>query len=201
MPAEAAVRDALRCRLLGEAGGVTEAVAEFWVPRSQARADLAVIGESMDGFEIKTAQDTLRRLPWQASAYARVFDRCTVVVAAKHQVRVLEMLPEWWGVTVVSVNRTVAFTEIRAAGSNPAVDAETLVRLLWRDEAMTALTAVGLRPDKRSSRGSLWKDLLELPLAELRSVVRRAILQRDPGQARIGTRRFTTPPGTAAAGP
>jgi hypothetical protein len=151
-------------------------------------------------FEIKTERDTLRRLPRQALAYARVFDWCTVVVAEKHRERVVEMLPEWWGITVVSVNGSVEFSEVRAAESNPKVDPGTLVRLLWRNEAMAALTCMGLEPDTRSPRSSLWNELLRLPLAELRDVVRRAILQRDPAQARIATRRFTIQPGAAAAG-
>ena len=42
------------------------------MPRSNERAGIAVIGTRMDGFEIKTERDTLRRLPRQASAYARL---------------------------------------------------------------------------------------------------------------------------------
>jgi predicted nucleic acid-binding protein len=36
------------------------------------------------GFEIKTARDTLRRLPTQIEAYSRYFDHAVLVVAEKH---------------------------------------------------------------------------------------------------------------------
>jgi hypothetical protein len=199
MQAETAVRDALRRRLVAESGESLETVAEFWVPRSHVRADLAVIGRSMDGFEIKTERDSLQRLPRQAVAYGRVFDQCTVVVAEKHCDRVHGMLPPWWGITTVSGNGTVVFTEVRAADSNPELDPDTLVRLLWHDEAMAALTRLGREPDKQSSRNSLWHELLQLPVTELREVVRRAILHRDPAQARIATRRFMVAGGVSAA--
>jgi peptidoglycan hydrolase-like protein with peptidoglycan-binding domain len=61
-----------------------EAVFEFWVPQSNGRADVAVIGTTMDGFEIKTERDSLRRLPRQADAYSRVFDHCHAVLAHRH---------------------------------------------------------------------------------------------------------------------
>ena len=201
MQPEAAVREALRARVLAEASEVQQAVPEFWVPRSHERADLAVIGQSMDAFEIKTEHDTLRRLPRQALAYARVFDRCTAVVAEKHREPALEMLPRWWGVTTVRTNGSVVFNELRRRDFNPEVDPDTLVRLLWRDEAVTALAGLGREPDTRASRGSLWNELLRLPVAELKNIVRRAILHRDPSRARIPTRRFTIGPAAAAAPP
>ena len=63
----------------------------------------------MSAFEIKTERDTLRRLPRQATAYARLFDQCTVVVAERHVAAAMEMLPMWWGViAVVTDDRTQA---------------------------------------------------------------------------------------------
>jgi hypothetical protein len=202
MATEAAIRDALRERLLAAIAGARDTVDEFWVPRSNERADLAVIGRSMDGFEIKTERDTLRRLPRQVAAYGRLFDRCSVVVAEKHRDDAQVMLPAWWGITTVHVNGGVSFTEIRKARSNPAVDPEILVRLLWKEEAVIALMKLGHAPDECASRGALWRDLLAAAtLAQLRGAVRRAILNRDPARARITTRRFMLPPATSQAAP
>jgi hypothetical protein len=97
---EAVVRESLSHEILA-ALPRAEAVYEFWVPRSNERADVAVIGPTMDGFEIKTGRDTLRRLPRQAAAYARLFDRCYVVLADRHVEEALDILPEWWGITVI----------------------------------------------------------------------------------------------------
>jgi hypothetical protein len=60
---EAEVRDALPTHLLAAIVGAEVTVDEFWVPRSNERADIAVLGRQMDGFEIKTHRDTLRRIP------------------------------------------------------------------------------------------------------------------------------------------
>lgn len=200
MGAEAVVRDALRERVLAAIYGARDTVDEFWVPRSHERADLAVIGRSMDGFEIKTERDTLRRLPRQIEAYGRLFDRCSVVVAEKHCHEAAVLLPDWWGITTVHVNGGVSFTEIRHPKRNPAVDPEILVRLLWKEEAAMALVNLGAAPGERASRGALWRALLETAnLSQLRAAVRRALLSRDPARARIATQRFTVAAATQAA--
>ena len=199
--AEAIVRSALRDRLLSEVSGAREGVEEFWVRRSHERADLAVIGSTLDAFEIKTERDTLQRLPRQATAYARLFDHCTAVVAEKHLDAASLLLPDWWGITVTSVGKSPRFEKTREARPNPAIDPQTLVRLLWRNDAMAALTELGHRPDPGASRGALWNELLDrASIASLRTTVRLAILNRDPAGARIPTRRFTTALGTAGAG-
>lgn len=186
------MRDALRVRL-AEIAGAHHALDEFWVPRSNERADIAVIGRTMDGFEIKSERDTLTRLPRQADAYGRLFDRCTAVVAEKHCQRAVELLPTWWGITTVTLNGCVTFTVVRDAAPNPSIDPHTLVRLLWRDEAMAALVRLGAAPEPRASRGSLWNELLRsATLTQLRDSVRHALLARDPAQARIATRRLRT---------
>jgi hypothetical protein len=196
------VRDALRSRLLAETYGARDAVDEFWVPRSNERADLAVIGRWMDGFEIKTDRDTLRRLPRQALAYGRLFDRCTAVLAERHSEAATQILPTWWGITTVHVNGSVTFDVVRKPALNHNVDPEILVRLLWRDEAAAALNSLGCDHDTRAPRTSLWRALLHATsLAQLRGIVRRAILGRDSSTVRIATRRFTTAPPALESGP
>ena len=81
------------------------------------------------------------------------------------------ILPEWWGITTVTVNDAVTFTVVRKASSNPSVDPEILVRLLWRDEAFDALVAIGRTPDVRTTRSRLWAELLRF--ASLSSAPRR----------------------------
>lgn len=189
---EAAVRTALRQRVLAETTGATDAVDEFWVPSSHVRADLAVIGRCMDGFEIKTERDTLRRLPRQVEAYSRLFDRCTAVVAEKHADPVVGMLPDWWGITTVHVNGSVMFNKVREPRANRHVDPEIIVRLLWREEVLLTLVTLGVEPDPKASRHTLWHTLLNsVSLVQLRRAVRLALINRDPARARIATRRFT----------
>ncbi|HXD53121.1 MAG TPA: sce7726 family protein [Solirubrobacteraceae bacterium] len=200
MRPEALVRGALRQHLLDPMAGPCEFVDELWVPRTNERADLAVLARSMDGFEIKTSTDNLRRLQRQADAYARIFDHCTVVAAPNHVSGVAEILPDWWGVMTVRVGDRVTFDSARPAAPNPSIDVEVLVRLLWRDEVLSALKALGTEPDAKATRGRLWTQLLEgTTVARLRSIVRRALLGRDPKSARIATRRITAQLASASA--
>ncbi|MGO9581538.1 MAG: sce7726 family protein [Acidimicrobiales bacterium] len=186
---EADVRRSLRTQVLAAAPASAEVVFEFWVPQSNERADLAVISTTMDGFEIKTERDTLKRLPRQADAYARVFDRCHAVLAQRHVDLALEILPAWWGVQVIRDGPS--FLTLREAEPNDRVDPQTLVRLLWRDEAYTTLCELDTVPDPRTGRFKLWEMLLAiLDLDSLRQVVRDTLLCRDAAQARIPSQRF-----------
>lgn len=197
---EALVRGALRQHMRDQVAGPCGFVDEMWVPKTNERADLAVLGRSMDGFEIKTHRDNLRRLERQAGAYARIFDRCTVVAAPKHVAPIVDLLPEWWGIITIAVGESVIFTQLRPAGQNSSIDVETLVRLMWREEALHALHALGADPDAHATRGRLWRQLLEsTTAARLRSIVRRALLGRDPARARIATRHVTAQLASASA--
>jgi hypothetical protein len=171
---ERRVRDALSQRVLAQPElGPSCAYQEFWVPRSHERLDLAVVGKRMHGFEIKTERDTLRRLE-------------------KHLEQARSLLPDWWGISTVAYNGHVEFKSIRKPRKNPAVDAEILVRLLWREEALTALQQFGASPARSAHRASLWGELLErCSLTQLRSAVRAALLYRHGN--RVGGRTLNPP--------
>lgn len=188
---EAIVRESLRHDLLAHVPSA-EAVYEFWVPRTYERADVAVIGPTMDGFEIKTERDNLKRLPRQAAAYSRLFDRCYVVLADRHVGEAIEMLPPWWGMILIRGEAMPAFERLREAGINHDVDPETLVRLLWRNEVYSVLCALGAPPEPKAGRFRMWEELLDLAdIDMLKSVVRQTLIRRDPNLARISSRRFT----------
>jgi hypothetical protein len=198
---EAVVLEALRARLIRPADhGTRRAFQELWVPRSHERVDLAVIGQRMDGFEIKSERDTLRRLPRQVVAYSRVMDRCTLVVAEKHVESAQALVPDWWGLSTVACNGHVRFRAVRGARMNPAVDPEILVRLLWREEALAALKSLGADPDPKSHRSSLWRELLDrCSVRQLRSAVRSALLGRDPARVRPPASRLSSAADVGAA--
>jgi len=190
MLTEAAIRTAVVRDVAAAVGQPAHVVFEFWVPRSHERADVAVIGRStLHGLEIKTARDSLKRLPRQAAAYTRIFDRCEAVLATRHLEVALEILPPWWGVRLV--NDDASLTMMRAAEPNSGVDAEILVRLLWRDEAYAAVSGLDDDIDPRACRHQLWTILLDtLDIESLKTVVRHALLSRKATSARVPTRRF-----------
>ncbi|WP_312487355.1 hypothetical protein [Sphingomonas sp.] len=58
---------------------------EFSLNGTGIRADLALLDrDTFYGVEIKSASDTLKRLPSQMEGYARYFDRTELIVAPKH---------------------------------------------------------------------------------------------------------------------
>ncbi len=181
MPREHAIRAALRPFAIATAEDPrARVIEEFWTPASHERADLAVVGDLLHGYEIKSAADTLRRLPRQAAAFGRVFDRCTAVIAAKHESRANELLPTWWGLVLVEPGHKLTFRVQRSAQPNQGVDATLIVRLLWRDEASQILSGLGVQPDVRGGRSAMWTQLLEsLPAKAVREEVRKALRTRE----------------------
>ena len=51
-------------------------------------------------FEIKSNENTLRRLPGQIEIYSRTLETVTLVVGNKHLEQALKVIPKWWGVVV-----------------------------------------------------------------------------------------------------
>ena len=172
-----------------------QVINEFWVPITHERVDVTVIGSMMQAFEIKTSHDTLRRLSRQATAYGRVFDQCTAVVAECHSESTMAIVPEWWGILLIGGGETPTLTQIREPGSNPDVDPRTLVRLLWRDEAHAALAELGVALPARSGRAAMWDELLRVTDTEkLRGIVTHAFQRRHAEGARYRWRRITANP-------
>lgn len=195
---EARVRDDLRSGMLHGMPHGAAVLYEFWLPCGNTRADVVVLSGCMMAFEIKTRRDTLLRLPHQARAYGRVFDRCFAVVAERHVPGSLDILPEWWGIAVIAEDPAVPkFAPIRLGGRNVDIDPEILVRLLWRDEVRRILRALGHGDRATGSRSSMWNHLLSVvDASRLSALVREALSLRHAASAdRIGRfpRGATTP--------
>jgi hypothetical protein len=124
-------------------------VPEFSVLRGAARIDLASLGTTLDGWEVKGDLDDVSRLPRQVEAYSRVFDRITLVTGARLAARAGVIVPRWWGLAVA---RDGGIETIRSASRNPAVDPTEVADLLWRDELVTALAVVTGRRGRGSRR-------------------------------------------------
>lgn len=190
---EADVRSALHATLRprSEGGAEEYLVDEFWIPRSGVRADVAAVGQRLRAFEIKTHRDTLSRLDRQAQMYALIFEECTAVIADRHLTKAIGVLPSWWGLLLITGDKSVEFETVRASARNPDVDSQTLVRLLWRDEVFRLLVGLGETPPPKAGRTWMWESLLSLIQPDaVPAVVAEALLRRDPRRARIPTQRF-----------
>lgn len=156
-------------------------VDEMSVLTGECRVDVALINGRLEGFEIKSESDSLARLPRQALAFGRVFDRLTMVCAERHLEAAQALLPEWWGIEVAE-QRGVRTRIIRkrVARANPAVEPRAVAQLLWRSEALAALEDMDAARGLRSKpRRTLWSALAEAaPRRELRALVREALRAR-----------------------
>lgn len=160
---ESEVRSALLQRLASQHVGERDTLVleELGLCQAQARVDIAVVNGRLEGWEIKTAADSLARLPRQEKVYSRVFDRVWLVADGRHVPDALGLIPEWWGVLRIDPrDGGCDFRQVRRSLLNPAVDLTSLVRLLWREEVLAELTALGAANGlTRAPRAVLWDAL------------------------------------------
>lgn len=179
-----------RVAALGAAHGDTLILHELSLCQAEARVDLAAVNGRLVGYEIKTAVDTLVRLPRQQEVYSRVLDRVWLVADGRHIDRAMVLIPDWWGVMRIADRRGVCHLQVvRRSKLNPNVDPYSLVRLLWRDEVLGELEALGLSAKlTRAPRRVLWDELAgavpsRLSLPQLQSNVRARLKSRGDWRA------------------
>jgi len=157
-------------------------VEELGINHGSVRADVAVINGIMDCYEIKSDRDTLRRLPEQIRAYNAVFDKVTLVVGFSHLYEAMEMIPDWWGVTIAKTDKqgAVMLNIIREASYNTNKDKGSIARLLWREEALRILAEKQQDTGVRSKPKAVIYERLTstLEIEELSSIVRQSLRSR-----------------------
>ncbi len=177
---EAEIRACVRAQETDDTGR-NRLVDEF-VIGDQGRIDLAVIGRSFRGYEIKSDLDSLYRLPRQMEVFEQVFDYCTLVVTKRHLSAARESIAAGWGLAVVARTEqgTLTYRCVRRARLSKRQSEIALARLLWRDEALAALDFLGHSKGLRSKpRDVLWAKLADVAsLDELRALVRDSLMVR-----------------------
>jgi hypothetical protein len=137
-------------------------VEEMEVCSGRARIDLAVITDGLIGIEIKGPKDDVSRLPGQAKAYSECFDHVVLVTHEALAAKAITLIPEWWGI-VVGTRRgcRLRYRFLRRPQSNPNLNLEKLLTLLWRDE-IDALQSelVGSTPSRRATKKTIRAELL-----------------------------------------
>lgn len=184
MPPEARIRARLLATLgqRWEANPETLIVQEFGTHFGAARIDVAVVNGRLHGHEIKSATDTLVRLPGQIASFNEVFDHLTLVAASKHIQRSYEVLPPWWGIVeATDAEGDVLFRTIRDAQLNRNVKPAAVAALLWRDELFKILSDHDLAAGMSSAtRASLVARIAStLPPSSLGLAVRTTIRERQ----------------------
>ena len=159
--------------------GVSKVVDEMKLPAAQARIDVAIINGSFHGYEIKGASDTLIRLPNQIQAYSYVFDYLTIVTEEKYCEKIIEIVPEWVGVSVCKDTGRKKISVKQKALSNPDKNKFYIAKLLWHDELVTVLSELKI-PFKKKYRNWILCEILaqNLDIVTLSDIVREKIKKR-----------------------
>lgn len=156
-------------------------VEEMEVCSGRARIDLAVIGDHLIGIEIKGPKDDVTRLPGQAKAYSQCFDQVVLVVHECLAKRATALIPAWWGLVVgLQIEGRIRYRFERFPESNPNLNLETVLSLLWRDE-IDALLAdlLGSSPSPRATKRTIRAELLsQIAPPVLRSASLRKLRER-----------------------
>lgn len=152
------------------------------VATDEVRADIAIISpEMMEGFELKSACDTLDRLPHQVEGYSKIFDQCSLVCADRLYAQGSAMVPAWWGLFRASgESGHVRIVCEREPGWNPHPDLWWRASLMWVSECREVLARHGmLKGLKSKTRAFLWDALSEkLDADTLSEEVRMKLLSR-----------------------
>ncbi|WP_394677534.1 sce7726 family protein [uncultured Sphingobacterium sp.] len=114
---------------------------ELNLPVAKARIDIAIVNGALHGFEIKSASDTLKRLPDQMEAYAKIFDYLSVITEEKYLSKIQELVPKWVGLFVCKeIKGKIGVKRVRKGKINRTKQGFFLAKLLWRDELIEILT-------------------------------------------------------------
>jgi hypothetical protein len=170
---------------------------EFALYGGANRADVAALNGISHGYEIKSARDTLVRLPRQVDAYNAVFERATLVSSPKHLEAALKLIPVWWGIVEVREdNSLLCLQRVRDSEPNPSPDGIAIASLLWRPEALNLLASLGLDKGIRSKNMEhiIERLAVELPPERLARYVREALRARGDWKAAARLKRYDARP-------
>lgn len=137
----------------------TKVIHEMDVCFGTSRVDVAVINGKIHGYEIKSDQDNLDRLPSQIESYNKIFDTMTLVTGKSHVDKAIQIIPEWWGLYYVSGDNRPVLKRKRQQKQNPRIDIFQLTQLLWKDELIALLELEdikkGIKSKNRFALGEL----------------------------------------------
>jgi len=154
---------------------------ELSLLHGSCRADITIVDGVMHGYELKSDQDGLGRLPAQVDAYG-VFDFATLVVGERLLNKAIEIIPDRWGVCVARVDSgRVVFRHLKLAMANSSPDPLSTVKLLWKNEALALLAESGgkSRAATLTRREWIYFELMaHVEFERLRDAVRRCLKKR-----------------------
>lgn len=156
----------------------SKVVEELKLPVAKARIDIAVINGHMHGYEIKSASDTLLRLPAQIEAYEKVFDFLSVVTEYKHADKLASILPHW--VNLLICHSDGSLETLKEGRFNHNKNGFYIAKLLWRDEIINILKDYNIPYHSKDRNWILCEHLSEnIDTEELSQIVREKLKIRQ----------------------
>jgi hypothetical protein len=148
---------------------------ELSVAKQANRADMAVIGNKISVYEIKTHKDNLARLDNQIKSYDAIADHLTVVAATPHISTIITRVPQHVGILEITRFGGISkIRHVRDAQTSPNWQASSILSLLPATEIRDRLLG-GVGPKRRA-------DLLLaaelLPREKLHKTVTRFLRER-----------------------
>lgn len=153
-------------------------VDEFDLCSGLSRIDVAVVNGVIHGYEIKSEEDTLNRLPNQINCYNKSLEKITIITNESHLKRIRGLVPKWWGVLLVKNDgKREIVSELRKAKSNPQLDADSLLQILWKDELVSIIEKyeldVSVHFNKKKIRESIYNSIdISVICQEVRSALK-----------------------------
>ncbi len=148
----------------------------------RARADVVMVTPSaIFGIEIKSDGDSYARLAGQVKNYDLYYDYNIIAVGSSHGLHVEEHVPEWWGIiTIEELDGKLDFYFLRRPKSNPKMQKERKISILWRPELARIQEKNHLPVYRDKSKQFVQAKLLEqVPLGLLWQQVSEELFQRD----------------------
>lgn len=161
--------------LVSDAVIINEMVVSNWA----RRADIAVANGRLYGFEIKSAFDSLKRLPGQIESFQKHFDKVTVVAASKFIPEIVRAYPPEVGVLEIYMKgSSFELKQIRPGRISEVRDRHSIASLMTKMEIERLLKAesVGFKPG--ISRKELVDNLASLPMRKVKSYALESLKRR-----------------------
>ena len=162
---------------------------EVGVINGAAIVDIAAITpSSIEGFEIKSAEDNLSRLPRQIHFYDKTFDFISIITESKYIQEAIRLVPDHWGIIeTIESDKGIEFSELRSPTLNKKNDKRSISLLLWKREIAEALFELGHKNISSLRVGELRSILCKYTDETIRSIVHKYVKRRSEWKNQINS--------------
>lgn len=151
------------------------------------RADIAIVNGQLHGYEIKSPQDSLERLPRQVPSYNEVFDTMTLITCKEYLNQALKIIPKWWGIYYIDDSKKgLTLKKKRKSKFNKHINCTQLANLLWKQELIDLIYSntdivKGIKSKSRYKLAEIAADNISRPV--INDYVRNVLKHRQEWRA------------------